>query len=124
MLSLGKCHSLRLCQNQETTSEVEVCLLVGSLEKLRTMNKEKKKKKNNAVIICHDRNQFWTTQKQFWQWVREGIVLKTGENPLTGQFSYEHQESIVVLSNTILNRAYPQHLQEALRARRLGRAGR
>jgi hypothetical protein len=31
-----------------------------------------------------------------------------------------HQESFVILSNTILNRAYPRHLQEALAARRRG----
>lgn len=83
-----------------------------------TKKAKQKSKKHTALILCHDRNQYWTTQKQFWQWVREGIVLKTGDHPLTGQFSQLHQESFVILSNTILNRAYPHHLQEALQARR------
>lgn len=88
---------------------------------LNTAKKTKNKgKKHTALIICHDRNQYWTTQKQFWQWVREGIVAKTGDQPLTGQFCQLHQESFVILSNTILNRAYPHHLQEALQARRRG----
>ena len=46
-------------------------------------------------MICRDRKQFWTTQTQFWQWVREGIVTKTGEQPLTGLFSREHKELMV-----------------------------
>ena len=90
----------------------------GRGDNLKDLNKKKAKKKHTALIHCHDRNQFWTTQKQFWQWVREGVVCKTGDNPLTGHFSREHQESLVVLSNTILNRAHPNHLQEALRTRR------
>ena len=48
MLSRGKRHSLRLCQSQETPSEVEVCPFVGSFEIVRAMNKEKKKKKNST----------------------------------------------------------------------------
>ena len=85
---------------------------------------KKKGKKHTAVIICHDRNQYWTTQKQFWQWVREGVVVKTGDQPLTGRFAELHQESFVVLSNTVLNLAYPHHLREALQTRRAALARR
>ena len=80
---------------------------------------KKKKKKRTALIVCRDRKQFWTTQKQFWQWVREGVIVKTGEQPLTGEFQREHEELLVVLSNTVLNLAHPNHLREALAARRL-----
>jgi hypothetical protein len=82
--------------------------------------KEKKKKKKTALVVCRDRKQFWTTQAQFWQWVREGIVVKTEDNPLTGAFAREHEELMVVLSNTVLNLAHPNHVREALAARRLG----
>jgi hypothetical protein len=82
----------------------------------------KKKKQRTALVVCRDRKEFWTTQTQFWQWVREGIVVKTGEQPLTGAFSREHEEKLVTLSNTVLNLAHPIHLSEALRARRLGLA--
>lgn len=78
-----------------------------------------KKKKNNALILCHDHNQFWTTQKQFWQWVREGLVKKTGDGPLTGQFTRRDEEKAVVIANTILNLGCPNHLREALAQRRL-----
>ncbi|HKE60378.1 MAG TPA: hypothetical protein VKB46_26885 [Pyrinomonadaceae bacterium] len=86
--------------------------------------KKKKRKKKTALVICRDRKQFWTTQTQFWQWVREGIVVKTGEQPLTGIFSREHQELLVVLSNTVLNLAHPNHMREALLSRRSGVSGR
>jgi hypothetical protein len=86
-------------------------------------NDKKKKRKKTALVVCRDRKQFWTTQAQFWQWVREAVVVKTGDNPLTGFFSREHEELMVVLSNTVLNLAHPNHLREALLSRRLGAPG-
>ena len=85
--------------------------------------KKKKRKKKTALVICRDRKQFWTTQAQFWQWVREGIVSKTGEQPLTGLFNREHEELMVLLSNTVLNLAHPNHMREALLSRRIGMSG-
>lgn len=84
------------------------------------LTKTKKKKKKTALVISRDRKQFWTTQTQFWQWVREGIVRKTGDQPLTGAFYREHEELLVTLSNTVLDLAHPNHLREALMARRMG----
>lgn len=83
---------------------------------------EKRKKKRTAMVTCHDRKTFWTTQTQFWQWVRDGIVVKTGDKPLTGQFVHESEELNVVLSNTVLNLSRPNHLREALLSRRIGLA--
>ena len=85
--------------------------------------KKKKRKKKTALIICRDRKQFWTTQTQFWQWVREGVVMKTGDQPLTGLFKREHEELLVLLSNTVLNLAHPNHMREALMSRRIGISG-
>jgi hypothetical protein len=85
--------------------------------------KEKKKKKRTALVICRDRKQFWTTQAQFWQWIRDGVIEKTHDHPLTGIFLRDHEESIVVLSNTLLNLAHPIHLSEVLGARRGGPSG-
>ena len=81
---------------------------------------KKKKKKKTALVVCRDRKEFWTTQTQFWQWVREGVVVKTGDGPLTGSFVREHEELMVVLSNTVLDLAHPNHIREALSSRRLG----
>ncbi len=83
---------------------------------------EKRKKKRTALIVCRDRKQFWTTQTQFWQWVREGVVVKTDDKPLTGAFVREHEEKMVILSNTVLNLAHPNHVREALLSRRTGLA--
>ena len=85
--------------------------------------KEKKKKKKTALVICRDKKQFWTTQKQFWQWVRAGVVVKTKDHPLTGAFSREHEELMVLVSNTVLNLAHPNHMREALISRRIGLGG-
>jgi len=82
--------------------------------------KQKKKRKRNALVVCRDGKEFWTTQKQFWQWVREGVVAKTGDSPLAGEFQREHEELMVILSNTVLNLAHPNHVREALVSRRIG----
>jgi len=85
--------------------------------------KKKKKKRKTALIICRDRKEFWTTQAQFWQWAREGTITKTQDNPLTGAFNREHEELMVLLSNTVLNLAHPNHMREALLSRRIGMSG-
>src|SRR5688572_5019721 len=90
---------------------------------MTVQSKKKKRKKKTALVICRDRKQFWTTQAQFWQWVREGVVTKTGAQPLTGLFAREHEELMVLLSNTVLNLAHPNHMREALLSRRVGMAG-
>lgn len=86
-------------------------------------DKKKKKKRKTALVVCRDRRQFWTTQTQFWQWVRDGVVVKTGDQPLTGSFHREHEELMVLLSNTVLNLAAPNHMREALLSRRMGMSG-
>ena len=89
-----------------------------------TANKEKKKrKKKTALVICRDGKEFWTTQTQFWQWMREGVIAKTQDKPLTGTFKREHEELLVLLSNTVLNLAHPNHMREALLSRRVGLGG-
>jgi len=84
--------------------------------------RKKKIKKRTALVICRDRKEFWTTQTQFWQWVRDGAVTKTDDHPLTGTFKREHEELMVLLNNTVLNLAHPNHMREALLSRRVGLA--
>ena len=86
---------------------------------VKKTQKKKTKKKKTALVICRDRKEFWTTQKQFWQWVREGVVVKTSDQPLTGAFLREYEELMVLVSNTVLNLAHPNHMREALASRRI-----
>ncbi len=79
---------------------------------------QRKKKKRNALIICHNETQFWTTQSQFWQWVRELKIVKLKDNPLTGKFTRPHEELMVEIGHTILNLAHQNHLHETLASRR------
>lgn len=79
---------------------------------------ERKRKKKNALIMCHDGKEYWTTQAEFWQWVRESIVIKVSDAPLRGQFIRSNEEYNVVISNTVLNLKCPNHLREALMSRR------
>ena len=82
---------------------------------------KKKKRKHTALIVCRDSKQFWTTQTQFWQWVRACVIIKTQDQPLTGMFVREDEELFIVMSNTVLNLANPNHLRESLLSRRLRR---
>jgi hypothetical protein len=84
--------------------------------------KAEKKRKRTAQVVCRDGKSFWTTQAQFWQWVRDGVLVKTGDRPLAGSFVNEAEELNVVLGNTVLNLARPNHLREAMLARRMGLA--
>ena len=88
-------------------------------QKQRNDAKKKRRKRKTALIICRDRKQFWTTQTQFWQWVREGMIVKTGDHPLTRLFARDHEELMVILSNTVLNLAHPNHIREAMLSRRM-----
>ena len=83
-----------------------------------TRKEKRKGRKRTALVMCKDNKEFWTTQKQFWQWVRDGVVEKTGEQPLRGEFRREHEELMVLLSNTVLNLAHPNHMREALLSRK------
>jgi hypothetical protein len=96
---------------------------VQVMSAVKTTKKKKAKKKKTALVVCRDRKEFWTTQAQFWQWARDGIVTKTQDNPLTGTFNREHEELMVLLSNTVLNLAHPNHMREALLSRRIGMSG-
>ena len=86
----------------------------------KNQQKKKAKKKKTALVVCRDRKEFWTTQKQFWQWVRDGVIVKTSDKPLTGAFLREYEELMVLVSNTVLNLAHPNHMREALASRRIG----
>lgn len=77
-----------------------------------------RRKKKNALIVCHDGKEYWTTQDQFWQWIRERVIVKQGDFPLKGKFVNANEEKTVVISNTVLNLACPNHLREALYSRR------
>ena len=46
-------------------------------------------------------------------------MVKTGDRPLSGAFVREHEELMVVLSNTVLDLAHPNHIREALLSRRM-----
>jgi hypothetical protein len=81
--------------------------------------KSKKAKKKTALVVCRSGKEFWTTQTEFWQWVRDQVVIKIQDRPLTGVFRREDEELSVLLSHTVLNLASPNHLREALLSRRL-----
>ena len=74
----------------------------------------KKRGKKTARIVCSNENEFWTTQKQFWQWVREGLVDVTGQSPLTGKFGGKREKLLVMVRHMILDNACPEHKQEVL----------
>ena len=76
----------------------------------------KVKPKKTARIVCANDNEFWTTQKQFWQWVREGLVDVTGQKPLTGRFGGRREKLLTMVRHVILDNASPEHKESVLRS--------
>jgi hypothetical protein len=70
--------------------------------------------KKTARIVCTNGSEFWTTQRQFWQWVREGLVDVTGHNPLTGKFAGKREKLLVMIRHIVLDNASPNHKNEVL----------
>lgn len=70
------------------------------------------KAKKNARIVCTNDKEFWTTQKQFWRWVREGHVDMTSHGPLTGRFLGRRETLLVMIRHVLLDNACPNHKEE------------
>lgn len=87
----------------------------------KTQRRLLKKQKRNALVWCRDSSQFWTTQKQFWQWVREAKIVRTGDGPLAGKFIHDYEEKLIVQANTVLNLSCPNHLREVMFQRKFAR---
>jgi hypothetical protein len=77
------------------------------------------KVKKTALIISNDGKEYWITQKQFWSMVREGVVVQTGNFPLTGRFRGRDDQLLITIQHTVLNKATPHHTREVLSTNRL-----
>ncbi len=77
------------------------------------------KVKKTALIVCNNSKNYWITQKQFWNMVREGVVVQTGDSPLTGKFRGRDDQLLITLNHTVLNKATPIHTDEVLSSSRL-----
>ena len=77
------------------------------------------KVKKTALIICNDGKEYWITQKQFWNMVREGVVVQTDNHPLTGRFRGRDDQLLITIQHTVLNKATPIHTGEVLRIIRM-----
>ena len=67
-------------------------------------------------MVCARHNEFWTTQKQFWTWVREGIVTYLSDEPLTGKFEGRREKLLVLVNHVVLDESVPEHKAEVLHA--------
>lgn len=65
-------------------------------------------------MVCANNNEFWTTQKQFWTWVREGIVTYKSDNPLTGKFEGRREKLIIMVNHILLDDSNPDHKHEVI----------
>lgn len=73
--------------------------------------------KRSAKVICYE-GAVWVSPKQFWHWVRDGLVEYVSEPPLTGKFQGQRDQFLVSVGHTLLNITCPEHLQAVLLARR------
>jgi hypothetical protein len=74
--------------------------------------------KKTALIVCNNGKEYWITQKQFWNMVREGVVVQTGDQPLTGRFRGRDDQLLITIQHTVLNKATPIHTGEVMAVRR------
>lgn len=70
--------------------------------------------KKNAKIVCNNKKEFWVTQKEFWNLLREGVVVQTGNFPLTGRFRGRDDQLLIMIQHLVLNKATPLHTSEVL----------
>ncbi|MEK7833500.1 MAG: hypothetical protein AAB401_20585 [Acidobacteriota bacterium] len=75
--------------------------------------------KKTALIVCNDGKEYWITQKQFWNMVREGVVTQIGDQPLKGKFRGRDDQLLITVGHTVLNKATPIHTSEVLETARL-----
>lgn len=73
--------------------------------------------KRSARVECQS-GSFWITPKEFWRWVREGLVEFEGEQPLSGKYKGDASEFQVSRQHIILDLNCPEHLSEVLQAQR------
>jgi hypothetical protein len=84
------------------------------------MSKEAKKRKKSAKIIGRERD-YWTTAAEFWLWKKQGLIVKTGDNPLTGMWANWDAQQLVLLNHVVLDCRCPHHLSEVLKSKKLVR---
>jgi hypothetical protein len=77
---------------------------------------QERRRKRNARVCCAGGSEFWTTQHQFWEWAREGVVTYLGDNPLTGKFEGRRERLIVMVNHVLLDNAAPEHKSSVLHA--------
>lgn len=64
---------------------------------------------------------YWTTAAEFWSWQKQGLIVKTGDNPLTGVWVDNVPQRLVLIDHMILDRSCPSHLSEVLESRKVVR---
>jgi hypothetical protein len=74
------------------------------------------RRRKTAHIVCSGDGSFWTTPREFWRYVREGVVTPTGERPLTGRFEGHREKMIVRLRGILLDDAAPEHKDAILKS--------
>jgi hypothetical protein len=79
-----------------------------------TRDDRPRKLKKNARVVCAGDSVFWTTQKQFWAWVREGIVTYKSDGPLTGKFEGRREKLLVTINHVVLDESVPEHKAHVL----------
>lgn len=73
--------------------------------------------KRSARVICRG-GSVWVSAKQFWTWVRDGLVEYISEPPLTGKFHGAREHFLISVQHVILDLGCPEHLHEVSQASR------
>jgi hypothetical protein len=74
--------------------------------------------KKSARIWVNGAHCYWVTAKQFWNWVREDVLVLQREQPLEGHYRGRKEDFLVTLNGTILNVGCPEHKEAVLHSMR------
>lgn len=71
-----------------------------------------------SAKVIYSSGSAWVSPKQFWSWVKDGIVEYVSSPPLTGRFLGRADKFIVSIEHTLLDVSCPEHLHAVLRSKR------
>ncbi len=66
-------------------------------------------------MVCANNNEFWTTPKQFWEWVKDEIVTYQSDEPLTGKFEGRRDKLLIMVKHILLDASVPEHKDQVIK---------
>lgn len=84
------------------------------------MTNEGKSRRKSAKVVGGSRD-YWTTAAEFWQWHKQGVIVKVGDRPLTGRWVNDEARHLVTINHVVMDRRCRRYISEVLDSKKLVR---